>query len=84
MQGTLFVANQATFVLFDCGATHSFISVNFAEFLHIPVKPLHNTLEVYNPIGKNTICAAYVPELDVVLADQTFTGLCYPASDDGI
>ena len=84
VQGTILIANQAAFVLFDCGATHSFISVKFAELLHVPVSSLDNALNVYNPIGKNTICATYMAALDVVLADRHLSGLHYPSRYDRI
>ena len=70
VQGTILVADQAAFALFDCGATHSFVSEKFVKQLHITVKPLDNALDVYNPVGKNTVCTTYIPELDVVVAER--------------
>jgi hypothetical protein len=71
VQGTVLISGQAALVLFDCGATHSFISVNFAKQLRAPTESLKHELVVYNPIGFNEPCVNYVPNIPVVLGEQT-------------
>ena len=65
-------------VLFDPGATHSFISTSFASMVDIEFVPLHCSLCVETPMGVETkwVCHAYVlyiggleVTIDLVLLD---------------
>jgi hypothetical protein len=47
--GMLLVNSTPAVVPFDSGASHSFISKEFAEHNHIPLKAMHNPLIVQSP-----------------------------------
>ena len=49
---TLIIENLTTRVLFDLGATHSFISVDLASKIRKPKKELTEVLLVSSPLGK--------------------------------
>ena len=70
VQGTVIVNGCAALVLFDCGATHSFISIEFAKLLGAPTESLKHELYVYNPIGYNSVCVNYIPDVIIVLEGQ--------------
>ena len=59
--GTFMVNSHPTTVLFDNGATHSFISKSFAEQHCIPVSCMRTAMVVTSPGGQ--IHTLYAPEL---------------------
>ena len=68
IEGTVPVNEHAAYVLFDCGATHTFISDDFTEQLHGSVQPVDKMIEVYNPLGSCTKCIQCVKNLDIEIA----------------
>ena len=70
IEGTVPVNGHAAYVLFDCGATHTFISDDFTEQLHASVQPVDKMIEVYNPLGSRTKCIQCVKNLDIEIAGQ--------------
>ena len=70
IEGTVPVNGHAAYVLFDCGATHTFISDDFTEQLHASVQPIDKMIEVYNPLGSRTKCIRCVKNLDIEIAGQ--------------
>jgi len=72
VEGTLFVAGLSARVLFDCGATHSFISERFASVLGRTPAMLTATLEVSTPLGLVGIVGSFLPSATIVSGDQEF------------
>ena len=61
-------------VLFDPGATHSFISTSFTSMLDIEFVPLHCSLCVETPMGGKVetkwvfhACVLYIGDLEVTI-----------------
>jgi hypothetical protein len=65
VQGTVLVAGQDAFVMFDCSATHFFISVAFAKHLELNIELLNHALDVYNLVG-----IILIPDMDIELHGQ--------------
>jgi predicted aspartyl protease len=55
--GTFMVNTHPATVLFDTGATHSFITRSFAEKHHIPVSYMRTPMVVTTPGGKIHTCS---------------------------
>ena len=49
VSGTLNVCSKAAHVLFDSGSSHSFVSPDFADMLHMSPELLHCELWVSTP-----------------------------------
>ena len=64
VEGMILCFSTWAHVLFDPGATHSFISASFASMLDIEFVPLHCSLYVETPVGGKMetkwVCHAYV------------------------
>ena len=69
-------------VLFDYGASHSFISASFASMLNLELVPLHSSLYVETPVGGKMeakwvcdACVLYIEgcevTIDLVLLDMS-------------
>ena len=78
VEGMILCFSTWAHVLFDPGATHSFISTSFASMVDIEFVPLHCSLCVETPMGVETkwVCHAYVlyiggleVTIDLVLLD---------------
>ncbi|KAL0556157.1 hypothetical protein IC582_004667 [Cucumis melo] len=49
--GTILISNVPAFILFDLGATHSFVSSMFLTKLNRMLKPLYEELVIYTSVG---------------------------------
>ena len=56
MTGTAPILGFEALVLFDLGATHSFISIVFVRLFRLAVRSLEPGLTVTTPVGKTVIC----------------------------
>ncbi|GAV68839.1 RVP_2 domain-containing protein [Cephalotus follicularis] len=56
LTGTFPVCSKAAYILFDTGATHSFVSLSSVQYLNIPSQDLETGLAVETPNG-NTLMA---------------------------
>jgi len=72
VEGTLSVSGRVARVLFDCGATHSFISEKFAGELGRTPELLTVCLEVSTPMGEVGTVGSFLPGTTVVSGDQDF------------
>ncbi|MQM03865.1 hypothetical protein Taro_036656 [Colocasia esculenta] len=61
VEGTLQVFSQLAFVLFDIGATHSFISQNFADTVNIKPVSMGFKFPVTTPLGEKAKLNKYFP-----------------------
>jgi hypothetical protein len=60
--GTVPILGIEASVLFDLGATHSFISVVFVRLSRLVVRTLELGLAVTTPVGKTVVCKRVVCE----------------------
>ena len=65
--GTLFVGGIVARVLFDSGATHSFLSPRWASCLIVQPKRLDVPLIVSTPLGEELAVELFYPACDVVI-----------------
>ena len=73
--GTFMVNSHPATVLFDTGATHSFISKSFAEKHGIPVSCMRTTMVVTSPGGQIHTCSI-CSRINIVIKGAEFrTGL---------
>ena len=56
VSGTTPILGFETLVLFDSGATHSFISIVFVRLSRLVVRTLEHGLALTTPIGKTMVC----------------------------
>ena len=70
VEGTILIHSKSAFVLFDTGATHSFISHNFWSSL--PIKPalLESSLSITTPLGAGVNLEHYFPSSRVEIKGQ--------------
>ena len=73
--GTFMVNSHPTTVLFDTGATHSFITKSFAERHRIPVSCMRTTMVVTSPGGQIHICSICSRVSIVIKGVEFRTGL---------
>jgi predicted aspartyl protease len=73
--GTFMVNTHPATVLFDTGATHSFITQSFAEKHHIPISSMRIPMVVTTPGGKIHTCSI-CSRISVIIRELEFrTGL---------
>ncbi|KAF3772662.1 hypothetical protein EJ110_NYTH53438 [Nymphaea thermarum] len=65
VEGTLLVGFHIARVLFDAGATHSFISSRFATSLEVSARKMPYVLKVVSPMHAQESCSEYLPDVDV-------------------
>ncbi|XP_031482778.1 uncharacterized protein LOC116252568 [Nymphaea colorata] len=65
IEGTLLVGSHIARVLFDAGATHSFISSRFASSLEVSARMMPYVLKVASPMHAQESCTEYQPDVDV-------------------
>ncbi|KAF3772005.1 hypothetical protein EJ110_NYTH58995 [Nymphaea thermarum] len=65
VEGTLLVGFHIARVLFDAGATHSFISSRFATSLEVSARKMSYVLKVVSPMHAQESCSEYLPDVDV-------------------
>ena len=70
VRGTLLVFNSRASVLFDTGASHSFISSTFASALDLEVDCLGSTLTVDTPIGGLVPLDRVCRNCEIIISDQ--------------
>jgi hypothetical protein len=58
--GTLLISSRKATVLFDSGATHSFVSYSFSRDCNLMSEWLDVDLAVATPVGKTVICTSVV------------------------
>ena len=73
MAGTLSVFNYHARVLFDTGASHSFISNMVVESLGLTVTPLAKPLCVTSPLGVSVKLDRRYVACPVVISDREFS-----------
>ena len=67
VSGTLPISSGRAFVLFDLGATHSFVSYCFAKTCCLESKALDVNLAVATPIGSTILCTSIVKNCPIMV-----------------
>jgi hypothetical protein len=68
--GTVPILGFEASVLFDSGATHSFISMVFVRLSRLVVRTLKPGLAVTTPVGKTVVCKRVVCECPVSICGR--------------
>jgi hypothetical protein len=72
IQGMCLIGDKLVAVLFDSGATHSFISTSCAEFLKLPLVDLNNKLTIATPSGEMMIACSTCVDCPIVVENRKF------------
>ena len=67
VSGIFSFCNQNTYVLFDLGSTHSFVSHVFARKLNRPLEPINYLLVVSSAVGGSMTCAYMYPTCEIIV-----------------
>jgi hypothetical protein len=70
---TLPLFTSKAVILFDSGATHSFILAKYARRFHINIEPMEVRVVVSTPIGKSVICKKIVLGCPIHIEGRTIT-----------
>ncbi|GAV76375.1 zf-CCHC domain-containing protein/RVP_2 domain-containing protein, partial [Cephalotus follicularis] len=68
--GTFPICSRSAYVLFDIGATHSFVSLSFARCLSTPSQDLEIGLVVETPSGNTLVADKVYKSCDLILCDR--------------
>ena len=68
--GTLTICSKQTVILFDSGATHSFVSPSFALCLDMRFDVLNSLLTVLNPVGEVFLINKFLSRCEVCIKDE--------------
>jgi hypothetical protein len=71
--GILPLFSGKAIVLFDSGATHSFISTKYARRFHISIEPMEVGVLVATPVGKAVICRKIVLNCPICIEGRNLT-----------
>nr|KYP62010.1 hypothetical protein KK1_016525 [Cajanus cajan] len=82
IQGTCFIKGKTLNVLYDSGATHSFISNDCVQHLQLPISSLKNNLIVSTPTNKSVIANRVCSDCPIFIGDKKFlvSLICLPLS----
>ncbi|XP_004514385.1 uncharacterized protein [Cicer arietinum] len=72
IQGTCLISDTALFVLFDCGATHSFVSLDCVRHLGLPVSSLQYCLIVNTPTSDSVDTSSVCLEISIHVCGSDF------------
>ena len=72
IQGTCFIAGRCLKVLFDSGATHSFVSKLCVDDIGLPVRELHFKLLVSTPASETVLISVVCAECPIVVERRRF------------
>ncbi|XP_077228493.1 uncharacterized protein LOC143861449 [Tasmannia lanceolata] len=70
VSGTLIVASSYAYVLFDSGATHSFVSSSYAMLHSLPVMPMNYDLCVSTPVGSDLVANSVSKMCSIRICDR--------------
>jgi hypothetical protein len=71
--GTAPILGFEALVLFDSGATNSFISIVFVRLSRLVVRTLEPDLAVTTPVGKTVVCKRVVCECPISICGRVFS-----------
>ena len=74
--GTLLINNIYAKVLFDPGATHTFISIKFADLLK-SIGYLDCQMIVSTPTGEQVLVNHMIPKLEIYVGSRLLSGSAY-------
>jgi hypothetical protein len=69
--GTIPLFGRLACVLFNFGATHSFVSSTYVKLCNMNTKPLEQNIRVTNPVGNTVTCVKFVENCPIVIGGRT-------------
>jgi len=69
--GTIPLFGSVACVLFDSGATHSFISLSYVKLCRLSTEPLEHNICVATPVGDTITCKKCVDKCPIVIEGRT-------------
>jgi hypothetical protein len=69
--GTIPLFGSVACVLFDSGATHSFISLSYVKLCRLSTEPLEQNICVATPVGDTITCKKCVDKCPIVIEGRT-------------
>ncbi|XP_075515765.1 uncharacterized protein LOC142550575 [Primulina tabacum] len=73
VSGTILLQKLPSYALFDCGATHSFVSKRFAKKLGLKPESLTEPFRIATPMSKNIETHEIHKDCKIGIANQTFS-----------
>ncbi|XP_075515447.1 uncharacterized protein LOC142550094 [Primulina tabacum] len=73
VSGTILIQQVPAYALFDCGATHSFISKRFAKKLGCKPKKLNEPFRIATPTSRAIETHEIYRDCKISISDQTFS-----------
>ncbi|XP_073025046.1 uncharacterized protein [Primulina eburnea] len=73
LSGTIFIQQVSAYVLFDCGATHSFISKRFAKKLGCKPEKLNEPFRIATPTSRAIETHEIYRDCKISISNQTFS-----------
>ena len=73
VEGTLSISGYSCKILFDPGASHSFVSADFVKLLAVPVVDLTCPLEVCTPLGASLTTRQFLKDCTISSAGKSFS-----------
>ena len=83
MYGMFIVHGATTSVLFDSGATYSYISAKFAREHSIPVTPRNEPIDTSSPLGR-IICTKRCQGVSIIIEGHPFLDDLMLIPSDGL
>jgi hypothetical protein len=68
---TIPLFGSVAYILFDSGATHSFISSTYVKLCKLSIKPLEQNICVATPIGDPMTCRKCVDNCPIIIEGKT-------------
>ena len=72
MEGFILFQGRSIRVLFDTGASHSFVSKELVDIIPLDVATLCEPLKIVNPIGGSATLGLLCVDVEIILCDFTF------------
>ena len=72
MEGSILFLDHSIQVLFDMGASHSFISKKLVDDLSLDVSCMVTSLRITNPIGGSATLSLLCNDVKIILCDFSF------------
>ena len=82
--GMLTIFDRDAYVLFDLGATHSFVSHPFALHAKVKSSPLDANMIVSNPLGNSKICEKVYKDCIVKIGEHELLANLVPLELQGL
>ena len=69
--GIIPLFSYLVYMLFDSGATHSFVSTTYAKLCSMSMEPLRQSITVVTPVRKSFFCSKVVVDCSIMIGGRT-------------